>query len=257
MQDMLRLGAPALLFSLCALFTTPAAEAAGELEIRWWAPDLSSTASVDGAAFEPELEIPSSLDLGLDADEEIEGRLLLQASWGLFLRAAYQNVGSAGSIDVDLGVVGLPFDVDAQLESQLDFEYGRLALGWMFGKPDGPVRGGVFAEAKGVRGDLALTASALGVSAGISDDFEAGVPAAGALLRFQVNRRLEIFAEASVAVDSDEADVTDYEIGARYLLTDTFGVGAGFRSLEIEGIFDDVTVDYELEGAFISAVLRW
>ena len=254
MKTMLRFGAPTL--HLLLIMTAPA-HAGGELEVRWWASDLTSTASVDGAGFEPNLDIPTSLDLGLEADEEIEGRLLLRSRWGLFLRAAYQNVSSAGSVDVDLGVAGLPFDVTAELASELDFEYGRLAIGVMFGKEGGPVQGGVFAEAKGVRGDVGLTASAFGVSAGLNDDFEAGVPAAGAILRVQVNRRLEIFAEASVAVETDEADVTDYEIGARYQLTDNFGVGFGYRTLEIEGTFDDVTVDYELDGAFASAVLRW
>jgi len=213
---------------------------------------------VDGASFDPALDIPTSLDLGVEADEEIEGRLMLQAGWGLFIRAAYQNIGSAGSTAIDLGVIGLPFDVTAQVDSTLDFEYGRLAIGWMFGPENGPMQFGVFAEAKGVRGDVGLTASALGISAGVTDEFEAGVPAAGAMVRFRVHPRIQILAEASVAVDTDEADVTDYEVAARFEFTDGFAVGAGYRSLEIEGTFDDdITVDFQLDGPFVTTALSW
>ncbi|MEM1181666.1 MAG: hypothetical protein AAGM22_25205 [Acidobacteriota bacterium] len=238
------------------LLTAPAF-AGGELEVRWWSPDLSSTVTAEGVAFEPALELPTSLDLGLEAEEEVEGRLLLRSSWGLFLRAAYQNVTSSGSTGLTIGVVDLPFSVDSEIVTDLDFEYGRLALGWMFGPEDGPLQVGIFAEAKGVRGDAAITASALGFSAGVAEDFEAGVPAAGAILRAKIHRQVEIFAEASVNVESDEAEVTDYEVGARFLVTDGFAVGAGYRSLEIKGTFDSIDVDYELDGFFASAVVRW
>ncbi|MEO1085784.1 MAG: hypothetical protein AAFY88_16215, partial [Acidobacteriota bacterium] len=250
----LRIGS---LFLLLWTLLPGRADAGGELEVRWWSPDLSSTVTAEGVAFEPALVLPTSLDLGLEAEEEIEGRLLLRSSWGLFLRAAYQNVSSGGSTDLNIGVVDLPFSVNALISTDLDFEYGRLALGWMFGPENGPLQVGVFAEAKGVRGDATITASALGLSAGISEDFEAGVPAAGAMLRAQVAPRVEIFAEASVNVESDEADVTDYELGARFLLSDNFAVGAGYRSLEIEGTFDSIDVDYSLEGVFVTASIRW
>ena len=249
---------PLLIVLLCSALLAPAAHAGVELEARYWAPDLSSTVGVDGVAFDPALEFDNPLELGLDADEDFEARLLLSTGWGFFLRAAYQNINSSGATSLDVGVVGLPFEVTADLDSRLDFEYGRLALGWRYTNPDDTLSFGIFAEAKAVRGDVAVTASAFDLSAGVSDDFEAGVPAAGAMLRLRPGGgKLEIFAEASVAVDTDEADVTDAELGARYFLTETFGVGAGYRTLEIEAAFDSVGVNYELDGAFVTAVLRF
>ncbi len=249
---------PILLVLLCSALLAPAAHAGVELEARYWAPELASRVGVDGAAFDPALEFDGPLDLGLDTDEDFEARLLLSTGWGFFLRAAYQNLSSSGATSLDVGVVGLPFDVTADLDTGLDFEYGRLALGWRYTNPGDTLSFGIFAEAKAVRGDVSVTASAFDISAGVSDDFEAAVPAAGAILRLRPGGgKLEIFAEASVAVDTDEADVTDAELGARYFLTETFGVGAGYRTLEIDAAFDSVRVDYDLDGAFVTAVLRF
>ncbi|MEM6795773.1 MAG: hypothetical protein AAF725_17490 [Acidobacteriota bacterium] len=240
---------------LAALLAQPAF-AGGELEVRWWAPDLSSTVTADGAGFDPDVILPNSLDLGLDAEEDFEGRLTLRASFGLFVRGAYQNISSDGSTRLDIGVVGLPFDVTADIGTGIDFEYARLSIGWMFGA-QGPITFALFGEAKAVRGDASISASAFGLSAGLSEDFEAAVPAAGAMLRLRAGANLEVFAEVSVAVDTDEADVLDYEAGVRLFLGQSLGVGAGYRVLEIDGTFDSVEVDYQLEGPFANALLRW
>lgn len=249
---------PILFVLLCSALHAPAAHAEIEIEARYWMPDLSSAVGVDGGAFDPVLEFDNPLDLGLDASEELEARLLLSTGWGLFFRAAYQNLNSSGATSLDVGVVGVPFDVTADLDTRLDFEYGRVALGWRYTNPGDTFSFGIFAEAKAVRGDVSVTASALDLSASANDDFEAAVPAAGAMLRLRPGGgKLELFAEASVAVDTDEADVTDAEVGARYFVTETFGVGAGYRTLEIDAEFDSVQVNYEIDGAFLSAAMRF
>lgn len=253
---------------LSSLWTSSAAFAAGELELRYWAPDVTSTVGLDDDFDSGDL--PGGIILGtifqpnLEADESLEARFTLRAGWGLFGRIAYQEIESSGGTDIDIFndlpidfPIIIDLDLDIALSSRLDFEYARFALGWQFSGPSERLRIGPFVEAKGVRGDTSLSTSFLGMGASFDEDFEAGLLSAGGMLNLRPTDKLEIFAEASFAVDQDEADLTDIEIGARYYFTDTLGIGGGYRTLTIDGVIDGVVLDFEFDGAFASAALRF
>ena len=42
----------------------------------------------------------------------------------------------------------------------------------------------------------------------------------------------------------------------RYFPVDVFGIGAGYRSLDISGEIDNVRLDIQYSGAFLSAIVR-
>ena len=242
------------------LFLAPgsSAFADGELQLRYWSPDMSSTVGF-GEEGDPDFDLGdfAAFDLGLEADEVPGALLTLRADFGLFVRAGFEQIDTSGGTTLEVEFDPVPVVISADIESRLEFDYGRFALGWQFGAREDPFTFGIFAEAKGVRGDAGISATALGFTDSLDESFEAALLSAGALLRLRPSSRVEIFAEASVAVDQDEADLTDAEVGIHYLLTDGFGIGAGYRMLQIDGTIDSVLIDIELDGVFASGSLRW
>ncbi|MCG8456370.1 MAG: hypothetical protein MI919_08810 [Holophagales bacterium] len=235
----------------------PAAADWLELEARYWAPDVSGGGAVDVGGFPIDLEL--GRDLGLEADAAPEGRITIRPGLGFFLRGRYTTLSSDGIETTDLGftVGGIAVQLLVETESVLDFDYGGVALGWQFTSPGKKVRIGPFVEAKGVRGDASIQVRALGISQGFANDFEAGFASAGALLEIQPTDRWQIFAEASVLIEDDDADLTDAEVGVRFYPTDVLGLGVGYRTFQVDGTIDGVVLDLDYDGAFGSVQLRF
>ena len=238
----------------CLLIASPVLGGSWELEARYWTSEFTGSAFVNGLP----TNVNPSIDLDMDVDGALEGRITARPGAGFFLRARYQNLDASGTqvldFDVDVGGVELPVEVD--LDSFLDFEYGGVALGWQFRSAQGKLRIGPFAEAKGVRGSTGLEAALLGQSAGLVEDFEGGFLSYGVLLEIEPTDRLQLFAEISVLADDDEADLTDTEVGLRYFPRPSLGIGLGYRTLEIDGSVDDVPLNLEYEGAFATLLFR-
>lgn len=236
------------------LVGSPASAGNVELEARYWSSDFTGSAFVDGLPVDL-----GTVDLEMDVDEAVEGRLTLRPGAGFFFRARYQTLNAAGNQDLnfDIDVGGVDLDVQVGLDSFLDFEYGGIAIGWQFRSPSGKLRFGPFVEAKGVRGDTGIEGTLLGQSAGLAEDFEGGFASYGVLLEIQPTDRLQLFAEISVLAEDDDADLTDTEVGVRYFPQDNLGLGLGYRTLEIEGSIDDVPLKLEYEGAFATVLLQY
>lgn len=244
-------------FAFAFAFAAPAAADWLELEARYWAPTLGGGGSATFEGVQVDLDLER--DLGLDVDESLEGRLTIRPGAGFFLRGRFQNLSSAGTGTADLDVVLGTVDLGLRVATDgvLDFEYANLALGWQYESPQGKVRIGPFAEAKGVRGDASIRLSALGQSVQFADDFEGAFGAVGGLVEIQPTSRFQVFAEVSVLVEGDDADLTEAEAGLRFFATETLGLGVGYRSLQIDGTIDDIPLDLEFEGGFASLVLRF
>lgn len=245
--------------AVLALLLLPSSASADwlELEARYWAPDLSGGSSVEAGSSSVSVDFGD--DLGLDVDESLEGRLTIRPGLGFFLRGRFQNLSAAGdqAASLPIEIEGQVFQLTVDTATVLDFDYAGVALGWQFRGPDNRVRVGPFVEAKGVRGDASIFLSAFGVSEGFAEDFEAGFAAAGGLLEIQPSDRLQLFAEISVLIEDDEADLTDWEAGLRFFVNDTLGLGVGYRSFSIDGEIDDVPLDLEYEGGFGTLLLRF
>lgn len=244
---------------LLALLSVPAGASyllgsAVELEARYWTSEFTGSAFVDGVP----AEIDPQILLDMDVDESIEGRLTLRPGAGIFLRARYQTLSSAGTQDLDFNVdlPGGEVPVTVGLTSFLDFDYGAVALGWQFRNAAGKWRIGPFVEAKGVRGSTGIDVTLLGQTDGVREDFEGGILSYGALVEIMPTPQLQLFAEMSVSAE-DEVDLNDMEFGLRYFPTPRVGLGLGYRVLEIEGSVDDVPLSLEYEGAFGSLLLTY
>jgi outer membrane receptor protein involved in Fe transport len=243
------------LLALTFLLPAVAGALSVELEARYWAVSFDGT--VRPAILEEELALDLGADFGLDADNALEGRFTFRPGLGIFLRAAYLTLSADGSRSFDLDLENLPIDLSAAFDGALDFEHARLALGWQFVAPKKTLRIGPYVEAKGLSGDASLAVDAEVLRETFSEDFEGVFGALGALFELQPTSSFGLFADLSVLVGEDDADWTDFEAGLRYYPIDILGIGAGYRILEIDGKIDDVLIDIEYDGFFVTAQLRF
>jgi len=249
-------GSLGLILMAIAALSPGSAEAVGlELEGRYWFPSVSGSISFSEFDLVPEIDVTELL--GLEADDVLEGRITFRPFLGIFVRAAYQNMSNSGQRSLSGDFLGIPLPIDGEVTSSLDFDYGRLAVGWQFVTPKKTLRIGPFVEAKGVTGDAAAAVRSILITDSISESFEAAFPAVGALLEIQPGEKIQIFAEASFEVGYDEADMMDAEVGVRFYPIHMVGVGGGYRIIDLDGAIDDVRLDVDWDGFFLSAVLRF
>ena len=253
----------AALISMTALATPERAEALGfELEGRFWKPSFSGGGGIPDVGLPPEFDFDLDSLLALDADDVFEVRGTFRIVLGFYLRAAYQTMDNSGSQTVGLGDIDLPFpippiDLDATLSSALDFEYGRVALGWRFVSPGKIFSAGAFVEAKGFRGDVGVAVDSLFFSDSLVEEFEGGAAAWGLTAEVNPGEKWKIFGEASWVFGDDEFNMTDIELGGRYYPTEIFGIGVGYRVMDLDGILDNVALDAQWDGVFLTAILEF
>lgn len=224
-----------------------------ELEGRYWAPDLDGVLRISDGDLG--LGIDFARELGLEADDVLEGRFTFRPGLGIFFRAAYLSMSVAGERSLDFD--DLPIPIDGSLRGSLDLDYARIALGWQFVTPKKFLRIGPYAEAKGVRGDAELAARIPVIGEIVSEDFEGAFASVGGLLEVQPTDKLQLFGEVSVLVGEDEADWTDAEVGVRFYPLSLIGIGVGYRLIEIGGEIDNVRPELDLKGFFLTGVLRF
>jgi len=244
-------GCIALLLGL--LLLPAAAGALGlELEARYWAPDLSGSASLEDF---PDIGLDVGELLGMSADAVPEARLTFRPFLGIFARGTYSKFSNSGETGFDVG--NFPIDLDARITSGLDFDYYRLGLGWQFVTPKKTLRIGPYVEAKGLSGDASIGLSSRVLDWTESESFDAVFGSVGALLEIQPTDKFQIFADASVLVGEDDADFLDAELGARFYPIYMVGIGLGYRVIEVDGLVDNLKMDLDFKGFFASAVLRF
>lgn len=225
-----------------------------ELEARYWAPDINGSASL------ADFDLPPNLDLGellgLEADGVPEGRFTFRIFLGFYVRATYQKMDNSGQRSLE-DFFDIPIPLDATVSSNLDFDYGRLALGWRFVFPEKIFSIGAFAEAKGFSGDAGASITSDIFTDSVAESFEAVIPSVGVVAEINPSEKWQIFGEVSVAVGYDDADMADWELGLRYYPTGIFGIGAGYRVMDLDGTIDNVLLDVDWQGAFLTGILKF
>ena len=245
---------------LCWLASAPALLAAGaDFEARLWAPDLGGGAVLDVAGQSEAIDLGS--DLGLDGDEALEGRLIWRPSRRTSLRLEYANFDFGGDAVLQrrLTFAGTTFDVDAQVSSSLELDYGGLGFAWQFlSTGDGRTRLGPVVEVRGLRGSAAIRADVAGLlQANASDEFELGFGAAGLLLDVEPSQRIHAYARWTRSVGSGDGTLTDAEAGLRFYPTDVLALTAGYRRLEVDFVDGGEMFDLELDGPFVGGVVSF
>lgn len=254
---MKKLSLPAICVLVLTASLAPPREASAlgiELEGRYWAPDINGSASLADFDLPPNLDIGELL--GLEADGVPEGRFTFRILLGFYIRATYQKMDNSGERNLQ-DFFDIPLPVDATVNSNLDFDYGRLALGWRFVFPENVFNIGAFAEAKGFSGDAGASIVSDIFSDSVSESFEAVIPSVGVVAEINPSEKWQIFGEVSLAVGYDDADMADWELGMRYYPTKIFGIGAGYRVMDLDGTIDNVLLNVDWKGAFLTGMLKF
>ncbi len=235
----------------------PAAALGIELEARYWAPDLSGSvglADIDLPPNFPEVNVGDLL--GLEADGVPEGRFTFRILLGFYIRATYQSMKNSGDRNV-ADLLPIPLPIEGNISSNLDFDYGRLALGWRFVFPDNVFNIGAFAEAKGFSGDASAAINSSLFSDSISESFEVVIPSLGIVGEINPSEKWSIFGEVSKEVGYEDASILDWELGLRYFPTKILAIGAGYRMMDLDGVLDDVVMQVDWKGFFLSGMLKF
>ncbi len=249
-----------LLQIVCWLTIAPALHASGvEFEVRLWSPDLGGRVQVGGLAAGTVIDLVS--DLGFADDEMLEGRMIWRPSRRTSVRLSYASFEFAGDARLDRPVSfgGTTFQLDAQVASRLELEYGGLGLAWQFvSTPDGRLRLGPMVEARGLRGEAGISSHILGdLPLRAREEFELAFAAAGAVLDYEPSDRLHVYAVWTAAVGADDGDLTDSEAGLRFYPIDTLALTIGYRRIEIDFADGNDVFNLDLDGPFFGGVLRF
>jgi hypothetical protein len=252
-----KIGLAVLLLAACSLVAADRAEALGlELEGRWWPTSVSGSAGLENL----DIEIPSDIDvtslLNLEADDVFELRGTFRAFLGFYIRAAYQQMNHSGSLNLG-DELNLPIDISSSINSGVDFDYARLALGWRFVFPEKIFSIGVFAEAKAFSGDAFISLDTPFFEDSASESFEAALPSVGAVVEIWPVEKFQLYGEASFEVGYDDGNMMDAEFAARYYPVKVLGLGLGYRIITIDAVIDNVVLDVDSKGFFLSGVLTF
>ena len=195
-------------------------------------------------------------DLGLEEDGIYELRLVFRTGKRTVVRLAWQPLVFAGD-EMITGRIG-ELEITPRVQTDLDLDYGRVAFAWQFlSSRDGRFRLGPMIEAKGFQGEAAFSVDNPIVPLVRTTEFETGLPSAGLMLDLEPSRKVHVFAEASVLVDTDEGELTDGEAGIRYFVTPAFAVTAGYRSIEIDIEDGTDVIEIEIDSLFVGATFRF
>lgn len=248
-----------LVFMSALLLALPApAGAEVTFEVRSWRADLAGVIQIGDTA--PVDEIDLVADLGLETEDDFEGRLLIRPSRRTMLRLAWLPLSFAGEEIVSRTITffGRDFTVSRRVLSELELDYGRLGFAWQFlSTRDGRYRIGPLIEAKGFRGEATLSAPDPPLAVTESGEFETAFASAGLVADLEPSERLHLFAEASVLVDTNDGDLLDAEGGVRFYPLDWLAIVGGYRILEVDAGDGDERLDIEIEGAFFGLALRF
>ena len=245
----------ALTLLMTTLIAPDRADALGiELEGRYWAPDLNGSASLADFDQLPGLDLSELL--GLEADGVPEGRFTFRIFLGFYVRATYQRMDNSGQRGIE-DLFEIPIPIEASVNNNLDFDYGRLALGWRFVFPKKIFSIGAFAEAKGFSGDAGASIDSDFFSDSVTESFEAVIPSVGVVAEINPSEKWQIFGEVSLAVGYDDAEMADWELGLRYFPTGIFGIGAGYRVMDLDGTIDNILLNVDWKGAFLTGMLKF
>ncbi len=229
-----------------------------EIEASLWEPDVSGGIRVVEQGIGDTIDL--SQDLGLASDAVTDLRLVFHPSRRTEIRFTRLPLSFSADAIVSRTIefAGEVFNLSTRVVSQLEMDYLRAGFAWQFlSSADGRFRAGPLLEVKGYDGSASLSAPDLPISVTVAEDFEAAFGSAGLAVDLEPNDRVHVFGEASVLVGADEGDQTDLEIGVRVLVAGPLSVQAGYRSIQTDFEDDNDLVDFDVDGVFFGASLRF
>jgi hypothetical protein len=228
------------------------------VEARRWSPSLTGSAQAGDQTLGTFIDLES--DLGLDPDDLLEGRLLVQLSRRNQLRLSYLKGGINGDATASRSFTfgDRDFTLSSRVVSSLDLEIARFAWVWqLFSSPQGKIKFGPLLEVRAIRGDARIGAPDLVVPISTTETFETGYVAAGLALDYKLGRMLQIFAESSNLVESAAGSITDAEYGIRITPMPKVEILVGQRRLEIDLEDDSDQLILDLDGTFFAVGFKF
>ncbi len=238
----------------------PSAAAEREIfsvEARQWAAEPAGSFSVDDIVSE---SFDFERDIGLTSDDALEGRLVFRPSRSTLVRVGFlPEIALSGDkvLSRSFTFLNTSFAFDERVATSFDIEYARFGFAWQFTTRDGRFRIGPIVEGKGFRADLVLRAPDISPPITETETFEVAFGTAGLIADVRISDRFEIFGEASEVVTGDEGDVSETELGIRFLPTPKLAVVAGVRTLEFEFKGSRERFILELDGTFLGLAVRF
>jgi len=229
-----------------------------EVELGLWDQDVTGRIKIGEGGIGDTSDLVD--DLALTGDAITDLRVTFRPSPRTKIRLTRLPLAYGGDavLTRTIEFAGQVFTVATRVQSQLDVEYVRAGFAWQFlSSRDGRFRIGPLLEAKGFQGDASISAPDLGTPIEASESFEAAFGAAGLAVDFEASDRVQVYGEYSRLVGADVGDQTDLELGVRVAVWQKLWVQAGFRSIVIDVVDNDDAVDFDLDGIFFGAALRF
>lgn len=257
-MNILRLYVVTALACLTVVLLAPtAARAEAELEVRLWSTEIDGTLQVTEGSLGTELDIAN--DLGIDTKEALEFRVTWRLPGPLVVRFGYVPLSYSADVqlseNIDFG--GVTFPINFDLNTNLDLDYGRVGVGWLFRVSD-EFRIGPMFEIKAVRAEAELRAGILGLPlVAASESEEAGFVSIGAAIDYKPIPTLHLVAEAGYSPGLDYGEMIEAEAGIKFSPVKVLNIFAGYRLITLDLEHEDDRLDFDLSGPYVGASLNF
>lgn len=239
------------------LLVPAAARAEAELEARIWSTEIDGTLQVTEGSLGTELDLAD--DLGIDDEEALEFRVTWRLPGPLVVRFGYMPLSYSSGVELsrDIEFGGITFPINFDLETDLDLDYARVGVGWLF-RVSEEFRIGPMLEIKAVRAEAGLQAGILGLQlVSASESEEAAFVSIGAAVDYKPIPTLHLVAEAGYSPGLDYGEMIDAEVGIKFSPVKVFNIFAGYRLITLDLEHEDDTLDFDLSGPYLGASLSF
>ncbi|MBI2160881.1 MAG: hypothetical protein HYU25_11005 [Candidatus Rokubacteria bacterium] len=238
----------------------PGAAAAQRIELdgRYWIPDVSAEAKIEGGAL-PGTTFDFERDLGISREPLADLRLSVFTGPNSKLRLAHTRGDYEG--DTILGRTiqfnGSVFRAATRVVSELDMHYARLGWIWQLPLIPGKLKVGPVVEAKAFVVEATLRAPATTPPLRETETHAVVIPSAGLALDLSPHKVVDLFAEVSGLTLGDVGHVVDAEAGVRITLIKFLTITGGYRFFEVRGEEGSSFARLRLSGPFVGATFRF
>lgn len=229
-----------------------------EIEINLWDQDVTGQLKIVEQGIGDTIDLASDLALAGETIDDL--RITFHPSKRTEIRLTGTPISYSGDSVVSRSIefAGQTFTVSSRVVSELNLDYYRAGFAWQFlSSSDGRFRAGPLLEVKAFDGDASLAAPDLGLPVSVGETFEAAFGSAGIAIDLEPTERVHVFGEFSTLVGADVGDQTDLEVGVRVVLWGPLTAQVGFRSMTIDYMDNNDEINFDIDGVFFGAGLRF